>query len=235
MSGRASPQEPVDVKNAEREYEGVDSAEDDKRASCLPRRQERCNCLGGSQDPIDDPGLAAHFRRVPAGQEGNEGQGEAQKDEPKEKTTLRDAAFDAQVGSKPGNGEHNQSTPDHDSEREERNDYRGTVLGRKVGQADLFGGETHARDQATENRDLDLIMIGLCRRIGDRNQDFSGRLLVVPAPLDGGKFRRLVRKRPGGRQVDGMSACDESTDNFRREVLPRVIAEPLYGLRRDLL
>ena len=32
-----------------------------------------------------------------------------------------------------------------------------------------------------------------------------------------------------------MSACDESTDNFRREGLPRVIAEPLYGLRRDLL
>ena len=35
-------------------------------------------------------------------------------------------------------------------------------------------------------------MIGLCRRIGDCDQHLSGRLLVMPAPLDRGEFRWLT-------------------------------------------
>ena len=35
-------------------------------------------------------------------------------------------------------------------------------------------------------------MIGLCRRIGDCNQNLSGRLLIMPAPLDGREFRWLT-------------------------------------------
>ena len=84
MSGRASPQELVDVKNAESEDERVDGAEDDERNRRLARGQERRHCVGRSQDAVDHPGLSAHFRRVPAGEDGKEGQREAEKHEPKD-------------------------------------------------------------------------------------------------------------------------------------------------------
>src|ERR1700731_3535189 len=98
---------------------------------------------------------------VPAGQDGNERQREAQKHEPKDEAVPLDTIFKAQVGSEPRNGQHDQSTANHDPEREERNDDGRAVLGRKVGQADLLGGKAHARDQTAENGDLDFIIVGL--------------------------------------------------------------------------
>src|SRR5436190_1712581 len=77
ITGRAGLQEAVDIKNAEGKYESVDGAEDGERDPRLARRQEWRYGVRRSQDPIDHPGLAAHFRRVPAGQDGNEGQREA--------------------------------------------------------------------------------------------------------------------------------------------------------------
>jgi hypothetical protein len=43
-----------------------------------------------------------------------------------------------------------------------------------------------------ENGDLDLVVVGLGGRVGDREQDLTGRLLVVPAALDRREFHRLV-------------------------------------------
>ena len=99
MSGRASPQEPVDVKNAESEDERVDGAEDDERDRRLARGQEWRHCVGRSQYAVDHPGLAAHFRRVPAGEDGNEGQREAEKHEPKHEAVPLDTISKTQVGS----------------------------------------------------------------------------------------------------------------------------------------
>jgi hypothetical protein len=47
----------------------------------------------------DYPGLAARFRRVPAGQDGNEGQREAEKHEPKHEAVPLDTISKTQVGS----------------------------------------------------------------------------------------------------------------------------------------
>src|SRR5258707_2710466 len=102
-----------------------------------------------------------HLRWIAAVEDGNDGQREAEKDEPKDETVLLDAIFVAQVGPEPGKCQHDQSTTDHDPEREERDDYRRAVLWWKVGQADFLGGEAHAPDQAAENGDLDLIVVGL--------------------------------------------------------------------------
>src|SRR5882672_16401 len=76
-------------------------AEDDERDRRRARCQEGCHCVGCSQHPIDHPRLTAHLRGVPAGEDSNEGQGEAEKDKPKQETVSLDAIFKAQVGSQP--------------------------------------------------------------------------------------------------------------------------------------
>src|SRR5207302_2421042 len=120
------------------------------------------------------------------------GQGEAEKDKPKHETVSLHAILEAQVGSEPRKGQHDQSTTNHDPEREERDDDWWAVLCWEIGQTDFLGGKAHAPDQTAENGDLDFIVVGLRRRIRDCKQHLSGRLLIMPAALDCCEFRRLI-------------------------------------------
>src|SRR6266436_1736577 len=78
-----------------------------------------------------------------------------------------------------------------DTECKEWDEHRRSVLGWKVGQAHLLGGETQACDQAAQDRDRERIFVALRRRIRNSNEDLGGRLLVMPAGFDGGEFGRL--------------------------------------------
>src|SRR5882762_4969625 len=72
------PDEPVDVKRAKQEDEGVNRTEDRERDHRLARRQERRHSIRCSQNPIDYPRLTADLSGEPAGNDGNEGQRKAQ-------------------------------------------------------------------------------------------------------------------------------------------------------------
>src|SRR6266851_15873 len=146
----------------------------------------------GAQHPIDSPRLPSDLSREPARQCRGEWQWETEENQPEQEPALFDPAGGAQTGSDPGKRQHDQTASDHEPECEERDQHRRAVLRREVRQSDLLGIEAHAPDQAAEDRDLDLVTVGLGGRIGDGEQDLSGGLLVVPAPLDGRELGGLV-------------------------------------------
>jgi hypothetical protein len=137
----------IDKERSEYAYERVQGAEDNERNQSGASGQNRRQGIGRSKDPIDRPRLAPHLRGKPAGQDGDEGQGKAQEGEPQEGPVLLEAALAAQVRSDPGERQHEQTAPDHDSEGNEGNDHRRPVCAREVGQSDLFGVKAQAPDQ----------------------------------------------------------------------------------------
>jgi hypothetical protein len=105
---------------------------------------------------------------------------------------LLDAALDAQIGSDPGEKQHDQPTADHDAEREEWHEYGRPILRRKIGQADFPRGEAHAGDKAAEDRDGYRVAIGFRMLIRNDEQHFVGGLLVAPPAFDRRKLGGLV-------------------------------------------
>src|SRR5580704_4616357 len=98
----------------------------------------------------------------------------------------------AQIGSKPGQYEHDQSAADHDTEGGERDQHWRPVPRRKIGESDFLGCQTHAADDASQNRDLDFVPIRFGRRIWNPDQHLARWLLIMPAALDRRKLRGLV-------------------------------------------
>ena len=72
----------MNVEDTEREDEAIDRAKHDQRSRYRAGRQDWRHRVSGPQGAIYRPGLTPDFRRVPAGQDGDEGQRKAQKDEP---------------------------------------------------------------------------------------------------------------------------------------------------------
>src|SRR5258708_5975231 len=106
LASGACADQPINVKSAEREYEGVDRAKDHERDRRLARRQERRHGIGGSQNSINHPRLTADFSGEPAGEDRNEGQGEAQESRPKQESIALQALLETQIGTEPGEPQH---------------------------------------------------------------------------------------------------------------------------------
>src|SRR5882724_12894689 len=83
--------EPIDVKRAKQEDEGVNRTEDRERDRRLARRQEWRHGIRCSQNPIDYPRLTADLSGEPAGNDCNEGQRKAQESQPKQRAVVRQA------------------------------------------------------------------------------------------------------------------------------------------------
>src|ERR1700691_2092565 len=91
----------------------------------------------------------------------------------------------------PRQSQHDQTAAHHRSEcKEGDRDWRPIRL-REGGEPHLFGIQGHRRNKAAEDRYLELIAVELRVRIGEGNQDFARRLLVMPPRFDGGKLSGL--------------------------------------------
>src|SRR5882672_6069522 len=102
-----------------------------------------------------------------ASEDSNKRQRKTKENQPKQPTVFLNAVFKGQVGPKPRKCQHDQATTDHDPKRKERDQNRWADLLWKVGQANLFGVQAHAPDQTAQDGDLDLVIVALCRLIGD--------------------------------------------------------------------
>src|SRR5882672_6104103 len=85
--------EPVDIKRAKQEDEGVDRTEDRERDRRLARSQEWRHGIRCSQNPIDYPRLAADLSGEPAGNDRNEGQRKAEESQPQQRAIICQAVL----------------------------------------------------------------------------------------------------------------------------------------------
>src|SRR4030081_2375624 len=88
---RTSADEPVDVKRAKQEDEGVNRTEDDERDRRLACRQEWRHRIFSPQHAIDHPRLTTDLSGEPAGNDRDEWQRKAQESRPKQRAIVRQA------------------------------------------------------------------------------------------------------------------------------------------------
>src|SRR5438270_9706416 len=150
LSRRTSANQPVDVKCAKQEDEGVDPAEDRERNRRLPRRQKWRHGIRGSQYAKDNPRLTAHFGGEPTGNDGNEGERKAEERQPKHEAIIRQAMLVTQIAAEPGEPQHHQPASHHEPEGEEWDDNRWPIRRGNTVKPCFRRGETVGIDQAAE-------------------------------------------------------------------------------------
>ncbi|GCC44963.1 hypothetical protein chiPu_0029060, partial [Chiloscyllium punctatum] len=108
----------------------------------------------------------------------------------------------------------------------ERSKDRRPVLSRKARQSDFLRRETHARDDATEDRDPNFVSIGLRCRIRQSEQHLACWLFVMPARFDSGELCRLMLMDV---VTDQMSEQELNGDEHCRESKTHVHHHPRFG------
>ena len=156
------------------------------RLKSLPaRRQERRQRVGGPQHAIDRPGLAPDLGREPAGQRRDEAAaGSCRKIAHSSAALPLDAAPCGEPAAVPGERQHQQAAADHDPEGEERDHHRRPVgLAESRSARPPWSSASSMPIRLPSIGDRQLIMVGLLRLVGQRDQHFGRRLLVVPSCL----------------------------------------------------
>ncbi len=181
---RSAFEQLIDVVGAEGEDEDVGRTEHEQRTRRRTWRQERRHGVRSAQQPVDGPGLPSHLGGEPAGEGCDERQRKTQEYRPQQRTPLQQTLLERQQRATPGDQQHEEATPHHDPEGEERDGDRRTLAAREVSQSDLLRVEAHRCNHAAEHRHRDRIVVLFVCGIGPRKQDFGCGLFVMPARFD---------------------------------------------------
>ncbi len=117
--------------------------------------------IRGAQQAVDGPGLSPDLGRGPAGEHGDEADRRRVLADPQIPIGDVEIAAEAQPPAQRHDRQHENAKPDHDAEGEERHDHRRAVLLGKILETLDRGIGVMGQNEAAEDRDRNLQMIGL--------------------------------------------------------------------------